>query len=129
VPQAVTSAGTTPVVVPPFNSSGTLNVAGCLSGSSFSQAACFPITRELYNVMDYYEVVNTTPPAGSANNPAFNSVLSALFADGNSALCQSTFTIKAQGFAPIATNSSFNDLCGATTSDLRVQMNNTAPEG
>jgi hypothetical protein len=126
--QSVTATNGT--VVTPLNAAGTaINVAGCLSGSSFSQATCFPLIRELYNVMDYYEVVNTTPPAGSANNPAFNSVLSSLFAGTGSSLCQSTFTIKAQGFAPIATNSSFNDLCGATTSGLRVQMNNSASAG
>ena len=127
--QSVTSAGTTPVVVPPLNGSSTMNVAGCLSGTSFNQATCFPITRELFNVMDFYEVVNTAPPACAMNNPAFNAVLANTFAGAGSSMCQSRFTITQQGFATIGANSSFTDQCGATTSGLRVQMNNSAAQG
>jgi hypothetical protein len=125
--QSMTSSGTTPVVVPPLNGGGTINVAGCLAGSSFNQSTCFPLTRELYNVMDYYEVVNTAPTG--TNNAAFNPVLAGLFVGSGSGLCHATFTIENQGFFPILPNSAFTDACGATANSLRVQMNNAATNG
>jgi hypothetical protein len=124
--QAVTAGG---VVVQPLNSSNTMNVAGCVTGSGFNQATCFPITRELYNVMDYYEITNTAPPSGSVGNPAFNSELAGLFAGSSSVLCRQTFLIQQQGFATITANANFPDQCGATTSGLRVQMNNSSAQG
>jgi len=124
--QSIT-VGTT--VVPP-TSGGAMNVAGCLTGASFNQATCFPITREVYNVVDFFEVVNTPPPAGQVGNPAFNPVLAGLFASTSSTLCRSTFTISNLGFGNLPTaNSAFADQCGATTSLLRVQMNNTTAQG
>jgi len=127
--QAVTSAGTTPTVVQPLNSGGTMNVAGCLTGTSFNQATCFPITRELFNVMDFFEINNVTPPSGSVGNPAFNAQLAGLFAGATSGLCRATFTIAQQGFATIGANSNFPDKCGASTNGLRVQMNNNSAQG
>ncbi|HXZ63090.1 MAG TPA: hypothetical protein VEH05_00050, partial [Streptosporangiaceae bacterium] len=104
--------------------------SGCLTGSNFVQSACFPITREVYNVMDYYEVVNTTPPSGTLNNPAYNAVLSGLFAGSSSTLCRNSFLISNLGFGDLPTaNSAFADQCGSTASTLRVQMNATAAEG
>jgi hypothetical protein len=124
--QSITVSGT-PVV--PVNGSGALNIAGCLT-VGFNQATCFPITREVFNVMDFYQVVNTPPISGTINNPAFSPQLSGLFAASTSALCQSKFTIQNQGFGNIpATNSAFTDPCGSTASTLRVQMNTTAAQG
>ena len=123
--QSVTT-GTT--VVAPTNSSGTLNVTGCTI-TGFSQTACFPITRELYNVMDYYEVNNVTPPSGSMGNPAFNATLAGLFAGTSAQLCGQSFLIAQQGFSTIFNGANFADTCGATSSTLRVQMNNTSTEG
>jgi hypothetical protein len=124
--QSVT-VGTTPV--PPVNAGNSMNVAGCLT-TGFNQATCFPITREVFNVMDYYEVVNTPPLAGTINNPAFSAQLSGLFSSSTSSLCQSKFTIQNYGFGNIpATNSAFTDPCGSTASTLRVQMNTTAAQG
>jgi len=124
--QSITVSGTP---VAPVNGSGALNIAGCLT-TGFNQATCFPITREVFNVMDYYEVVNTPPLSGTINNPAFNATLSALFSGGTSSLCQSKFTIQNNGFGNIPTsNSAFTDPCGSTASSLRVQMNTSASQG
>jgi hypothetical protein len=124
--QSITVSGT---VVPPL-SSGAMNVAGCLTGAGFNQATCFPITREVYNVLDFFEIINTPPPAGQTGNPAFNSTLGGLFASTSSTLCRSQFTITNLGFGNLPTaNSAFPDQCGATTTGLRVQMNNTAAAG
>jgi hypothetical protein len=119
------SDGTT--VVPPLNAGGTINVGGCLQAPNFNQATCFPLTRELYNVMDYYEVVNQT--ATGTNNVPFNPVLAGLFAGSTSQMCRATFTISQQGFAPIGVNSAFTDPCGSTAASLRVQMNNSSANG
>jgi hypothetical protein len=124
--QAVTAGST---VVQPLNTSNTMNVAGCLTGTSFNQATCFPITRELFNVVDYYEINNVTPISGTVGNPAFSAVLAGLFASTSSALCRATFTIQQQGFATIASNANFADQCGATSNTLRVQMNNATAQG
>jgi hypothetical protein len=131
--QAVTavSTATPPVdtVVQPLNSGGTINLGGC-TATGFSQSACFPLQRELYNVMDYYEIVSgSTPPSGTTNNPAFNAVLSGLFDGSASTMCRSSFTISANGFEPLFSGSTFTDLCGASTASLRVQMNNSSANG
>jgi hypothetical protein len=112
--QSVTVGST---VVPPINGSGTMNVTGC--GATFNQAACFPFTREVYNVMPFDEV--------TSGQPGFNAVLAGLFASTNSTLCQSTFTITNLGFGnlPNPVGSTFPDLCGATSGSLRVQETNT----
>jgi hypothetical protein len=112
--QSVTVGST---VVPPVSESGTLNVTGC--GATFSQAACFPFNREVYNVMSYNEV--------TADQPGYNAVLAGLFAVPGSALCQSTFTITNLGFGnlPNPLGSTFPDTCGSTASTLRVQETNT----
>jgi len=123
--QPVTVSGT---LVPP-TSGGELNVGGCLSGSAFSQASCFPFNRQIFNVMDYYQVVNTAPPSGTVGNPAFSSLLADLFAGSTSSLCESVFTIENLGFATIPSNTEFPYLCGSTTAAQRVQMNNTSSEG
>ena len=128
--QSVT-VGTAPntTVVPPINGSGSMNISGCVSGGAVS--ACFPINREVYNVMDFYEVVSgSTPPAGTLNNTAFNSVLGGLFTGAGSGLCTSGFMISQLGFGPMpTTGSTFADQCGSTASTLRVQMNNTTAQG
>jgi hypothetical protein len=126
--QSIT-VGSTPVA--PINGGGSMNVTGCLTGTHFVQSACFPVTREVYNVMDFYQVVNTPPLSGTVGNPAFSATLSGLFAGTSSALCTSTFTIQNLGFGTIpAANSAFANPCGDTsTSTLRVQMNNTAAQG
>jgi hypothetical protein len=111
------TVGTTSV--PPINSGGTMNVAGC--GATFNQATCFPITREVYNVMSYDEV--------TSGEPGYNPVLAGLFAGTNSALCQSNFTISNLGFGnlPNPVGTTFPDLCGSTASSLRVQETNNGP--
>lgn len=116
-------------IVTPLNSGNTENVQGCLSGASFNQANCFVLTRELFNVMDYYQVVNVTPPAGITNVQPYNSLLAGEFVGGSSGLCRATFTIENQGFYPITSGSAFSDACGATTNALRVQENNSAANG
>jgi hypothetical protein len=132
--QSVTVTTTTPAtIVPPTTGGATpvMNIAGCTnSASTFNQATCFPITREVYNVMDYYEVVNTPPLTGQIGNPAFNSLLSGLFAGPTSALCEQGFLIEQLGFGDLPTTASaFKDTCGATTASLRVQMNTSTTQG
>jgi hypothetical protein len=77
--------------------------------------------REVYNVMAYNEVVN------SSGDTSYNATLSGLFDTTNSSLCQSNFTISELGFGnlPNPVGTTFSDLCGSTASSLRVQMNNT----
>ncbi len=124
--QSIT-VGSTPVA--PINSTGSMNISGCLATGG-TQSACFPITREVYNVVNYYEVTSTTAPSGSLNNQPFNSVLAGLFVGTGSTLCKSNFTIAELGFGNMpSTNSAFTDICGATTAGLRVQMNATSTEG
>lgn len=126
--QSVTNTGG--VVVAPINGSGTMNISGCLATGG-TPSACFPITREVFNVMDFYEVVSgSTPPAGTLNNTPFNPVLAGLFTGLGSELCSSGFTIGQLGFGTMpTTNSAFPDTCGATASGNRVQMNGTAAQG
>jgi hypothetical protein len=224
-PLASTSAGSgdVNVTVSPVNSAGSMNVAKCLTGTTgttpnFNQGACFPVTREVYNVVDWYQITNTAPtlqsasPAGPAysftatdanpavftatgsdyasgqlvtlvgsslpggfaagtnyyacdtttntfelcstpqpgtlsptsaplasssagsggvsDNPAYSPVLAGLLASTSSSLCTSSFTIEQLGFGTLPTaNSLFADQCGASTSSLRVQMNNTSAAG
>jgi len=125
--QAMTNAaGTT--VVQPINGSGQMNVTGCTTTGSAS--ACFPITREIFNVLDYFEVTNVAPPSGAINNVPYSAVLAGLFSGSASSLCKSAFTITNLGFGQLPTaNSLFNDQCGSTASTLRVQMNATSTQG
>jgi hypothetical protein len=98
---------------------GSLNVTGC--GATFNQADCFPINREVYNVLPYNAVVNST------GDTSFNPTLAGLFVGQNSFLCGSNFTISNQGFGnlPSTLGTTFPDLCGSTASTLRVSMMNT----
>jgi hypothetical protein len=80
----------------------------------------FPIVREVYNVMAYNEVVNST------GDTAFNPTLAGLFAGSGSALCQSSFTIANLGFATLPSPST-PDSCGSTANSLRVQETNNGP--
>jgi hypothetical protein len=68
--QSITVSGTP---VAPI-SGGSMNVSGCLTGTHFVQSACFPVTREVFNVVDYYEVTNTAPTLQSASpaGPAYS---------------------------------------------------------
>ncbi|HEY2641699.1 MAG TPA: hypothetical protein VGI66_17655 [Streptosporangiaceae bacterium] len=78
----------------------------------------FPITREVFNVVNYDQVVQT-------NDGNFDPVLSGLLASGGSSLCGSTFTINQYGFAGLS--ASTPDLCGSTANTLRVQETNNGP--
>jgi hypothetical protein len=80
----------------------------------------FPFNREVYNVMPYNEVVN------SSGDTAFNPVLAGLFVGTSSALCQSSFTIEDLGLATLPVSSQ-PDTCGSTASSLRVQETNNGP--
>jgi hypothetical protein len=111
-----------------LNSSNQMNIAGCNS-TPVNTSTCFPITREVYNVMDYYEVENQTPPTGTTGNLPFNSVLAGIFAGPSSSICLNGFTIAAIGFGDLPTSgtSSFGDLCGSVAN--RVQMNTSVGQG
>jgi hypothetical protein len=78
----------------------------------------FPITREVFNVVNYDQVVNT-------GDGKFDSTLAGLLAGTGSSLCGSTFTINQYGFA--ALSASTPDLCGSTANTLRVQETNNGP--
>jgi hypothetical protein len=80
----------------------------------------FPIVREVYNVMAYNEVVN------SSGDTAFNPTLAGLFVGTGSALCQSTTTIQVLGFGTLPSPSTL-DNCGSTANSLRVQETNNGP--
>lgn len=78
----------------------------------------FPITREVFNVVNYDQVVQT-------NDGNFDPTLSSLLAGTSSSLCRSSFTINQYGFA--ALSSSTPDLCGSTANTLRVQETTSGP--
>lgn len=71
----------------------------------------YPITREVYNVVQRSRVVS-----GGAN---FDPVLAALLAGPNSQLCQDELTILGFGFATLD-SAPLGHTCGATTNDLRA---------
>jgi phosphate transport system substrate-binding protein len=71
----------------------------------------FPITREVYNVVQYDRVVNT-------GDGKFDAGLAAMLAGTNSSLCQDSFHIQNYGFALLG--ASTTDTCGSTASSLRA---------
>jgi hypothetical protein len=89
-----------------------------ISGGSLN--VNFPIVREVYNVVAYNEVVNST------GDTAFNPTLAGLLAGSGSALCQSSFTIANLGFGTLPSPSTA-DSCGSTANSLRVQETNNGP--
>jgi hypothetical protein len=95
-----TSCSTT--AVSPLTASNTLN-------------ALFPITHEVYNVVQYSRVVNST------GDTSFDPNLAALFVGTTSALCESSGVITAYGFLtlPQMTASGVSDSCGSTANSLR----------
>jgi hypothetical protein len=95
-------------------------VNGISPFSGTKMNASFPIIREIFNVVQYDRVVNTS-------DGNFDPVLSALLAGTSSSLCRSTFTINQYGFATLPTTGSSFDQCGSTASTLRVQQTSTGP--
>jgi hypothetical protein len=85
--------------------SGVSAVAGGVLNTSF------PITREVYNVVQYDRVVN-------AGDGHFDAQLAKLLVGGNSVLCRDSATITGYGFALL--NASTTDLCGSTAATLRA---------
>jgi hypothetical protein len=65
-------SGNVNITVQPINSGGNMNVAGCLTGTHLNQALCAPITRPVYNVVNYYEVQSTAPTLQSAGGVAIS---------------------------------------------------------
>lgn len=80
----------------------------------------FPIVREVYNVMSYNAIVNST------GDTSFNAVQSGLFSGTGSAICQSGTTIQVLGFGLLPSPSTA-DSCGSTANSLRVQETNNGP--
>jgi hypothetical protein len=70
----------------------------------------FPITREVYNVVQYSRVAT-----GGAN---FDPALASLLVGTNSLLCQDSLTIRAYGFAVLG--ASTTDTCGSIANSLRA---------
>jgi phosphate transport system substrate-binding protein len=71
----------------------------------------FPITREVYNVVQYDRVVNI-------GDGKFDAQLAKLLVGGTSTLCRDSATITAYGFALLG--ASTTDLCGSTAASLRA---------
>jgi phosphate transport system substrate-binding protein len=94
-----------------------LNGVQPITGGSLNGS--FPITREVYNVLPFDQVVNT-------GDGHFNAVLAGLFAGSGSGLCQSTFTILNLGFGTLPAPNQ-PDACGATPTANRVQETNNGP--
>ncbi len=92
-------------VVHDINASVPVTAGGTLNAS-------FPFTREVYNVVQYDQVVNT-------GDGKFDQALASLLAGANSSLCQDTFTITGYGFALLGTPAT-TDNCGSTASTLRA---------
>jgi hypothetical protein len=98
---STTSCSTT--AVSPFTASNTLN-------------PLFPITREVYDVVQYSRVINST------GDTIFDPNLAALYVGTTSALCESSGVITSYGFAtlPQTTQSGTTDTCGSTANSLRA---------
>ena len=93
--------------ISPFNgtaATGTLNTA-------------FPITREVYNVVQF----NLVDPTSSTKDPNLISMLSG----PNSFLCQDSFTITGFGFGLLGSGTT--DQCGSIASSLRAFDPTTNP--
>ena len=71
----------------------------------------FPITHEVYNVVQYDRVVNT-------GDGKFDAQLAKLFVGGTSTLCRDSATITGYGFALLG--ASTTDTCGSTAATLRA---------
>jgi hypothetical protein len=71
----------------------------------------FPITREVYNVVQFDRVVNT-------GDGHFDAQLAKLLVGTSSVMCRDTPTITGYGFALL--NASTTDLCGSTAASLRA---------
>jgi hypothetical protein len=77
----------------------------------------FPITREVYNVVQFNRVVDT----GTAGNPdtAFDPALASLLVGTGSALCQDQVTLGNFGFGTLPAPNQ-PDACGSTAATLRA---------
>jgi hypothetical protein len=95
-----------------------VNATSPFSGTKMN--ASFPIIREIFNVVQYDRVVNTS-------DGNFDSVLSALLTGTSGSLCRAAFTITQYGFATLPTTGSTFDQCGSTASSLRVQQTTSGP--
>jgi ABC-type phosphate transport system substrate-binding protein len=71
----------------------------------------FPITREVYNIVQRSRIVNT--------GAGFDPTLAALLVGTSSQLCSDELTIIAAGFATLD-DTPLGHACGATTNDLRA---------
>jgi len=91
-------------------------------GGSLNTA--YPITREVYTVVQRTRIVNTGTPTNPS--PGFDPKLAALLAGAGSQLCSDELTIISFGFATLD-NSPLGHTCGATTSDLRAFDPTTNP--
>ncbi|MBV9447141.1 MAG: hypothetical protein JO345_14770 [Streptosporangiaceae bacterium] len=85
---------------------------GACPSSGGSMNTAFPVTREVYNIVQYDRVVNT----GDGN---FDQALASLLAGTGSSLCQDVITILNYGFAPLSTPQT-TDNCGSTANTLRA---------
>ncbi len=84
----------------------------CPAAGNGTMNTAFPITREVYNIVQYDRVVNT-------GDGHFDSALAGLLAGAGSALCQDIFTIQGYGFALLGTPAT-TDNCGSTANSLRA---------
>jgi ABC-type phosphate transport system substrate-binding protein len=92
------------------------------SGAGTTLNTSFPITRLVYNIAQYNEVV---PAADGGSGVGFNSQMSQLLFGTTSLMCRDVPTILSYGFALL--NASSPSLCGATTANLRAFDPNTNP--
>lgn len=81
-------------------------VAPVTSGGSLNTA--FPITREVYNIVQFAKVSGSTADSALVN----------LLVGPNSSLCQDTFTITGLGFALLGSGTT--DTCGSIANSLRA---------
>jgi len=91
------------------------NINGVAPTTGGSLNTAFPITREVYNVVQFAKV------SGSTADPALVNLL----VGGNSALCQDTFTITGYGFGLLGSGTT--DACGSIASTLRAFDPTTDP--
>lgn len=78
----------------------------CPAAGGGTLNSAFPITREVFNIVQFNAVVN------SAGDTIFDANLAGQFAGAGSALCQDTFTITGFGFAT-------DPNCGSTANNFR----------
>jgi phosphate transport system substrate-binding protein len=99
------------------------NNTSCATNGSLN--VNFPITREVYNIVEACRV-DATAPIQTGLTCSIDPALQSLLVGGNSSLCQDVLTLINYGFAPLP-SPNLPDSCGSIATSLRAFDVNTNP--